>query len=525
QQQQLHDAHLSRLFQYSRAPFAKHAAAAAAAAAAKVTQICMGSRARSRARSMQREMKNIAAVHAGAATPRIYVYPLDVSRGTQRLLRLAGINPRERSTLHYAASPTTRRRSESQFVSLSLRRCLFLWLCERLCSYNGTVKLVNEDFFPATTYYNATNVEYNDEYIQLRLYKPAEPGKSFSALETLRSQTEILALSRQRPRSAAVKKTAARAENFFRVILLLVIFVAKPAVDQQHSLRSGRKCRRALPCKRRFMDTIFFNKIFLNYVKQTYFRAGMKKNRIRGSGQKSNARLCELAPSASPRVHNLAGTEVRLSSLVTYKYCEFSEEERSNPNYVVVRSILELHVPNWACRTFLSRLTIEEVRHRFTYASMRQRPDEGHVPTVVHWLERDGVVLVKCRDSQSKDYFKRCLEFYRTKYINHRPLIEAVDVSYHYVPPCYRMYLGSFVVRGVTEDQDMQMLANLSSDSPEVTQWNLVRKNTVPGQPGIFGPIDIWYFNIPAHSVLLLSQKDYKVDFRGGKLEIRIQLY
>ncbi|CAB0038686.1 unnamed protein product [Trichogramma brassicae] len=51
-----------------------------------------------------------------------------------------------------------------------------------------------------------------------------------------------------------------------------------PAVDQQPSLRSGRKCRRALPCKRKFMDTIFFNKIFLNYVKQTHFRAGIKKN-------------------------------------------------------------------------------------------------------------------------------------------------------------------------------------------------------------------------------------------------------
>ncbi|CAB0028937.1 unnamed protein product [Trichogramma brassicae] len=52
--------------------------------------------------------------------------------------------------------------------------------------------------------------------------------------------------------------------------------IQEPAVDQQLSLRLGRKCRRALPCKRKFMDTIFLNKIFLNYVKQTYFRAGIK---------------------------------------------------------------------------------------------------------------------------------------------------------------------------------------------------------------------------------------------------------
>ncbi|CAB0039037.1 unnamed protein product [Trichogramma brassicae] len=109
----------------------------------------------------------------------------------------------------------------------------------------------------------------------------------------------------------------------------LMLLPIHPAVDQQPSLRSGRKCRRALPCKRKFMDTIFLNKIFLNYVKQTYFRAGIKKNRIRDSGQKSNARLCELAPSASPRVHNLAGTEVRLSSLVTHRDGRVRSRSRS----------------------------------------------------------------------------------------------------------------------------------------------------------------------------------------------------
>ncbi|CAB0037323.1 unnamed protein product [Trichogramma brassicae] len=148
-------------------------------------------------------------------------------------------------------------------------------------------------------------------------------------MQRLRSAPRAPSVKYDRKRAAALRYSYTQhrlfslpAKTIFHshlnsMIDFLIQLIQQPAVDQQPSLRSGRKCRRALPCKRKFMDTIFLNKIFLNYVKQTYFRAGIKKNRIRDSGQKSNARLCELAPSASPRVHNLAGTEVRLSSLVT----------------------------------------------------------------------------------------------------------------------------------------------------------------------------------------------------------------
>ncbi|CAB0039337.1 unnamed protein product [Trichogramma brassicae] len=115
-----------------------------------------------------------------------------------------------------------------------------------------------------------------------------------------------------------------------------------PAVDQQPSLRSGHKCRRALPCKRKFMDTIFLNKIFLNYVKQTYFRAGIKKNRIRDSGPKSNARLCELAPSASPR------TAMRMHVAICASYEVWFKNSYLNPShrrkfYHMIRSHDENH--------------------------------------------------------------------------------------------------------------------------------------------------------------------------------------
>ncbi|CAB0041029.1 unnamed protein product [Trichogramma brassicae] len=209
------------------------------------------------------------------------------------------------------------------------------------------------------------------------------------------------------------------------------------------------------------------------------------------------------------------------ASLYTkYKYCEFSEEERSNPNYLLVRSIIKRKVPKWTCRTNLNRLTIEELRYRFMYGMMGQKPDDDHVPIFDQWLERDGVVLIKCRDSQSQYYLRRCLWHYHEKYLDHRPRIEVVDVGSHYVAPCDRTYLGYFALGGVPDHLNMRVLKDLSTENPEVMQWQIVQKNTLPAQPGLFGPVDLWYFDVPGPAAFSLRQRDFKLNFKGRKLHV-----